>query len=188
MPRLLRFVSNFRLLRERATPDAHIVVIGGGFIGSEVTAAVTGAGCRVTMLVPEQGIGARLFPEDLSAFVTDQYRERGVNVLAGESVDVVEHDGDRFTVRLGSGRLLAADAVVAGIGIEPRVELAQAAGAETDNGVVVDAYGRVAGVADVYAAGDVASFPAAALGRRMRVEHEDHARAHGAAVGANMAG
>jgi NADPH-dependent 2,4-dienoyl-CoA reductase/sulfur reductase-like enzyme len=84
--------------------------------------------------------------------------------------------------------VLEADAVVAGLGIEPNVELAGEAGLAVDNGIVVDELGRVAGRDDVFAAGDVARFPAAALGGAMRVEHEDHANSHGKRVGANMAG
>jgi len=83
---------------------------------------------------------------------------------------------------------LDADAVIAGLGIEPNVELAEAVGLTVDNGIVVDEYGRVDGRDDVFAAGDVASFPSSALGHRMRVEHEDHANTHGRFVGANMAG
>ena len=91
-------------------------------------------------------------------------------------------------VTTGSGRTLEANAVVAGLGIEPTTDLAEAAGLAVDNGILVDELGRVEGHEDVFAAGDVASFPAAALGRRLRVEHEDHAKTHGKVVGANMAG
>ena len=78
--------------------------------------------------------------------------------------------------------------MVAGVGIEPNVELAAAAGLPIANGIVVDALGRVAGREDVFAAGDVARFPCPALGGELRVEHEDHAKNHGKLVGANMAG
>ena len=84
--------------------------------------------------------------------------------------------------------MLEADAVVAGLGIEPNVELAADAGLPVANGIVVDAFGRVGGREDVFAAGDVARFPVAALGGELRVEHEDHAKSHGRQVGANMAG
>jgi 3-phenylpropionate/trans-cinnamate dioxygenase ferredoxin reductase component len=93
--------------------------------------------------------------------------------------------GDR--VEIGSGTL-AADAVVAGLGVVPDVELAEAAGLEVEDGILVDELGRVRGHADVFAAGDVARFPVLALGTTMRIEHEDHANSHGRAVGANMAG
>ncbi len=183
-----RTLDDYRSLRERAVEGARFVVIGGGFIGSELAAALHDAGCRVTMVFPEPGIGHRLFPTDLSAFVTDSYRERGVEVLAHETVSGVEARGGGAVVRTGSGRTLEADGVVAGLGVLPATELAEAAGLPVDDGIVVDEYGRVGGRDDVWAAGDVASFPVPALGTRMRIEHEDHANSHGRAVGANMAG
>jgi len=91
-------------------------------------------------------------------------------------------------VTTGSGKTIEADVVVAGLGITPESELAKAVGLEVDDGIVVDELGRAVGHDDVFAAGDVASFPVAALGRRFRLEHEDHAKSHGRAVGANMAG
>ena len=100
----------------------------------------------------------------------------------------VERDGDTMRVRLADGRVLEADEVVAGLGIEPNVELAAAAGIAVDGGIVVDEYGRVGGREEVFAAGDVARFPEPALGELVRVEHEDHANTHGRVVGANAAG
>ncbi len=91
-------------------------------------------------------------------------------------------------VETESGLTLDADAVVAGLGVIPHTELAESAGLETADGIVVDEYGRVPGHEDVFAAGDVARFPVRALGTTMRIEHEDHANSHGKAVGANMAG
>ena len=163
-------------------------MLGGGFIGSEVAAALNTAGCKVTIVVPEAGIGARLFPADLAESVNELYRGHGVEVLPGELVSGVERGGDGLSVRLKSGRTLQADAVVAGLGIEPATELAEAAGLEVDDGIVVDEYGRAGDTGDVYAAGDVARFPSTVLGIDIRVEHEDHANSHGRAVGANMAG
>src|SRR5258706_2977078 len=98
-------------MRAAAAADgARAVVSGGGFIGSELAAALTTVGASATMIFPDAGIGARLFSADLAQFVTDYYRERGVTVLAGETVDAVNGG----TVTLGSGRELEADAVVAG--------------------------------------------------------------------------
>jgi 3-phenylpropionate/trans-cinnamate dioxygenase ferredoxin reductase component len=179
-----RTLDDYRRLREAAPEGAHVVVIGGGFIGSEIAAGLVGNGARVTMLFPEPGVGYRLFPSDLSASVTDYYREKGVEVLAGEMV--ASASGDR--VETESGRTLDADAVVAGLGVVPDTELAEAAGLEVEDGIVVDEYGRVPGHENVFAAGDVARFPVRALGTPMRIEHEDHANTHGRVVGANMAG
>ena len=179
-----RTLDDYRRLRELAREGAHVLVIGGGFIGSELAAALTTNGARVTMLFPEAGIAARLFPSGLTEFVTQYYRDKGVEVLTGETVAAV--DGNRITT--GAGRTLEADAIVAGLGIEPNVELPATAGVLLDNGIVVDEHGRAGGRDDVFAAGDVASFPSPVLGGRFRVEHEDHANTHGRLVGANMAG
>jgi len=171
-----RTFDDYERLRGLSRDDGGFVVVGGGFIGSEIAAALRSNGARVTMLFPDDGICARLFPAALSQFVTDYYRERGVEVETGERVTA------------GDARLERAKAVVAGLGIEPDTELAAAAGLPVDDGIVVDDRGRVGGRDDVFAAGDVARFPVAALGTATRVEHEDHARTHGQAVGANMAG
>jgi NADPH-dependent 2,4-dienoyl-CoA reductase/sulfur reductase-like enzyme len=178
-----RTLDDYRRLRE-LDEGSRVVVIGGGFIGSEIAAALVGTGANVTMVFPEPAINFRLLPRDLADFVTEYYREHGVEVLTDETVESV--DGTRVT--LGSGRVLEADAVVAGLGIVPETALAEAAGLPVENGIVVDEHGRVDGRDDVFAAGDVASFPSPVLGKRFRVEHEDHANTHGRVVGANMAG
>jgi 3-phenylpropionate/trans-cinnamate dioxygenase ferredoxin reductase subunit len=179
-----RTLDDYRAVRARVHEGASAVVIGGGFIGSEIAASLTANGCRVTMIFPERGIASRVLPAELSAYVTEDYRRRGVELLTQETVKAA----GAGAVTTGSGRTFEADVVVAGLGIEPATDLAEAAGLEVDNGIVVDEFGRVAGREDVFAAGDVASFPVAALGRRFRVEHEDHAKSHGRTVGANMAG
>jgi 3-phenylpropionate/trans-cinnamate dioxygenase ferredoxin reductase component len=179
-----RTLDDYRRVRESAKEGAHIAVIGGGFVGSEIAAGLVGVGSRVTMLFPEPGIGHRLFPADLSASVTDYYREKGVEVLAGEMVSAASAN----RVETQSGKALDVDAVVAGLGVVADTDLAEAAGLEVNDGIVVDEYGRTPGHDDVFAAGDVARFPVAALGIALRIEHEDHANSHGHAVGANMAG
>ena len=183
-----RTLDDYRRLRALVSAGARFLVIGGGFIGSEIAAALAMNGRPVTMVFPEPGIGARIFPPDLSAFVTDYYRARGVQVLPGTSVTGIERLGDTVHVTTGDGRVLETEAVVAGLGLEPSTELAEAAGLHVADGIVVDDRGRVDDHDDVFAAGDVARFPVAALGGTMRVEHEDHAKSHGRLIGANMAG
>src|SRR5215211_2180072 len=183
-----RTLDDYRRLRARADEEARFLVIGDGFIGSEIAAALAINGRSVTMVFPEPGIGARIFPDEFSAFVTDYYRAQGVEVLAGTSVTAIERDGGNVRVATQDGRTLEADTVVAGLGISPRVEVAADAGLRIDDGIVVDDRGRVEGHERVYAAGDVARFPEAALGGARRVEHEDHAKTQGRLVGANMAG
>jgi len=183
-----RTLDDYRRLRALVDEGERFLVIGGGFIGSEIAAALAMNAPSVAMVFPDPGIGARIFPVELSASVTDYYRERGVEVLAGTSVTAIERDGDTVRVATDDGRTLEADAVVAGLGIEPRVELAAGAGLPVADGIVVDDRGRVEGNENVFAAGDVARFPGGALGGTRRVEHEDHAQSHGRVVGANMAG
>jgi NADPH-dependent 2,4-dienoyl-CoA reductase/sulfur reductase-like enzyme len=169
-----------------AKPGASFAVIGGGFIGSELAAALTLAGSKVTMLFPDAGIGGRIFPADLAAFLVGYYRERGVDVRPGEKVEGVAPKGSRLEVAAASGARVAVDAVVAGLGIVPNTELATAAGLAVEDGIVVDERLRTSHPA-VYAAGDVARFHAPALGRRIRVEHEDNALTMGRAAGRSMA-
>ena len=183
-----RTLEDYRRLRRLADERRRFVVIGGGFIGAEVAAALAMNGREVTMLFPEGGLGAALFPADLSRFVTNYYAEQGVDVRPGEMVSDIEQNGDGlYIVTTGSGAVLEADAVVAGIGIQPNVELAESAGLEVDNGILVDEH-LLTSAPDVYAAGDVASFYSPILGKRLRVEHEDNANTMGLAAGRNMAG
>jgi NADPH-dependent 2,4-dienoyl-CoA reductase/sulfur reductase-like enzyme len=182
-----RTLETYRTLRGIAGDGVRAAVVGGGFIGSEIAAALATNGCEVSIVFPDSGIGAKLFPAELAAFVSDYYRSQGVEVRARRKVESVSHEGDAFTVTTDDGAI-EADVVVAGLGIVPRTELAEQAGLEVDDGVLVDDRGHAVGRNDVFAAGDVARFPVSALGGTRRVEHEDHANSHGRHVGANMAG
>ena len=113
------------------------------------------------------------------AFLNDYYREHGVEVLSHSTVTDVLMRGSRFTVQLQDSatrtmREIEVDGIVAGIGAQPNVELAQAAGLAVENGIVVDPFLRTSHP-DVYAAGDVAVYWQSVLGQRRRVEHEDNA-------------
>jgi len=182
-----RTLADYRRLREDAQPGRRCAVIGGGFIGSEIAAALQRQGCAVTMLFPEDGIGARLFPAELASFLVDYYREQGVAVMPREQVVAIHRAGDAFEIETKNGHRITADMVVAGIGVEPNVGLARDAGLAVDDGILVDRTLRTSHP-DVFAAGDVARFEAPALGRRLRVEHEDNALTMGRAAGRAMAG
>jgi len=183
-----RTLEDYRRLRSLAMGGARACVIGGGFIGSEIAAALALNGCRVTIVFPGDGIGARLFPRELSAALNDYYRNRDVDVRRRSTVTGIERHDGTLHVTLDDGSVIGSDVVVAGIGITANVELATNAGLPVADGIVVDPFGRVGGRDGVFAAGDVARFPAGALDRQLRVEHEDHAKSHGRLVGANMAG
>ncbi len=182
-----RDLQDYHRLRAMSEARERFLVIGGGFIGSELAAALTMAGRKVTMVFPGQAIGASIYPKELASFLTDYFRQKGVEVVTGDSVASVEETGGRLRVRTGSGRVFEVDGVVAGIGIRPNVELAREAGLTVSNGVEVNPRLETS-TADIYAAGDVALFHHAALGKRMRVEHEDNALQMGKQAGRNMAG
>jgi len=182
-----RSYDDYRHLRELTERGRRFAVIGGGFIGSELAAALAMNGKSVVMLFPDEGIGARVFPPGLQRFLNDYYRDKGVDVRAGETAAALERKGAGSVLRTKSGEKFEVDGIVAGIGIEPNVDLAKAAGLRVENGVVVDEFLRT-DRHEIFAAGDVASFYNPALGKRLRVEHEDNANTMGTAAGRNMAG
>ncbi len=182
-----RNFEDYQHLRAMADSKEHFVVIGGGFIGSEIAAALTMVGKKVTMIFVEDAIGGLVFPPDLAHFLNDYYRKKGVEIITNDSVASVQREGERLIVRTGSGRAIETDGVVAGIGIRPNIELAQAVGLKLENGIVVNDKLETS-LPDIYAAGDVVNFFHAALGKRVRVEHEDNAVFMGKLAGRNMAG
>lgn len=165
----LRTLDDALELRRRAESARTAIVVGGGFIGCEVTASLTLRGLQVTQVVREDALFATLECPPLSAALHDRYREHGVDL------------------RLGGGELPAADLVVAGIGVEPNVELARDAGLEVRSGVVVDERFRTSRKA-VYAIGDVAEFFDPVFGRSRRIEHWSNAAYHGTTLGKILAG
>jgi NADPH-dependent 2,4-dienoyl-CoA reductase/sulfur reductase-like enzyme len=187
-----RTVDDYERLRALTGRGRRFAVVGGGFIGSEVAAALAMNGEKVLMAFPGDGIGSRLFPADLAEFLNDFYRQKGVEVLTGTRVTGCETRQGKNVLRTGSDqspgdREIVADAVVAGIGIEPNVELAVGAGLEVDDGIRVDR-GLRTSHPGIYASGDVANFHNPALDRRLRVEHEDNANTMGRLAGQAMAG
>jgi NADPH-dependent 2,4-dienoyl-CoA reductase/sulfur reductase-like enzyme len=187
-----RTLDDYERLRALTQTGQHFAVIGGGFIGSEVAAALAMNGMKVVMAFPEAGIGSRMFPTDLVKFLNDFYQQKGVEVLTGQVVYGLETREGRAVLKVrnsqGQGeREVVADGVVAGIGIQPNVELAKAAGLEVDNGIRVDGSLRTSHP-DIYAAGDVANFYNPALDKRLRVEHEENANTMGRLAGQAMAG
>jgi len=182
-----RTLGDYRRLRAACEKGDRFAVIGSGFIGSEIAAALTMNGKKVTMIFPSHDIGDRLFPRDLARYVSGVYKEKGVELVPGEKVIASDAHGDQRMLKTASGKTIVVDVVVAGIGIEPNIELADSIGLTTENGVVVDEFLRTINP-DIYAAGDVAAFQNPALGKRMRVEHEDNANSMGRLAGRNMAG
>lgn len=167
---VLRTLANSEALRETLRPDTRVAIIGASWIGCEVAASARQRGAQVVLTDPFELPLQRVLGRELGALFRDLHAAQGVELRLGQGVDAILGDGRVSGVRLSGGDVLECDAVVVGIGVVPRLDLAQQAGLAVDDGIVVD--GRLrASDERVLAAGDVASVPYPALGERLRVEH-----------------
>lgn len=188
----LRTQEDAEAIREAFTPDGHVVLVGGGWIGLELAAAARGAGMRATVLEQADLPLGGVLGEELAQHLVDLHRQHGVDVRTGVAVEEVTlADGRASGVRLGDGEHLDADLVVVAIGAAPRVGLAQAAGLglaapEDGGGIVTDQHLRTTDPA-VWAAGDVAHAVHTVLGP-LRVEHWDNALRQGKAAAKSILG
>ncbi|MBY4130843.1 NAD(P)/FAD-dependent oxidoreductase [Rhodococcus fascians] len=187
-PRVVYFrtFADYRALRELTKTADHIAVVGGGYIGTEIASALSLQGVKVTLVTSDAVVGGHMFPPSLAAVFDKGFADHGVTVRRGTKVTSGAEAAARIQLQLDDGSAVEADGVVFGLGVRPSTELADAAGLAVDDGIVVDEFLRTED-AHVYAAGDVASYPDAILGRR-RVEHVDNATEMGKAAGRNMAG
>ncbi|HEY3519763.1 MAG TPA: FAD/NAD(P)-binding oxidoreductase [Rhodanobacteraceae bacterium] len=181
-----RTLDDYHALRDALHSGLRAAVIGAGFIGSELAAALAMNGARVTLLVDGDFIGERVYPRALAEFVTNYFREKGVEIRTHARVKGGTATDEGVTLQLENGGSVEAEWVVAGLGITPNVQLAQQTGLNVDNGIVVDE--RLCAAPDIWVAGDAANYPDATLKERRRVEHEDAALTMGEHAGANMAG
>ncbi|GAA5795408.1 hypothetical protein HPULCUR_000765 [Helicostylum pulchrum] len=174
-----RNIKDFQKLDKIAKDGAHIAVVGGGFLGSELAVALAHRSgkenLKVTQIFPEEGNMANVFPGYLTKWTTSRVRKIGVDVKDKSTVKSVSTDKEtgKAVIHLGNDETLSVDHVIVAIGIEPRIDLAKEAGLEIDekrSGVVVNA--ELEARTDVYAAGDMVSFHDVQLGRR-RIEHHD---------------
>jgi NADPH-dependent 2,4-dienoyl-CoA reductase/sulfur reductase-like enzyme len=182
-----RTVNDYRHLRELSQEQDHLGVIGAGFIGSEIAAALAMNGKKVTMVFPEEGIGANIYPREISQYLNEYFSDKGVEMLPGSTVKDVKKQGSGSVMVTEQGRKVEVGGVVAGIGIKPNLDLAEAAGLQVNNGIIVDEHLQTSHPS-IWAAGDVAEFHNPTLDKRMRVEHEDNANNMGKQAGRNMAG
>lgn len=181
-----RTLDDYQRIQPKVAKAESALVIGGGFIGSELAAALN-TNLHVTLLFPSPYLCNRVFPKQLGMAVQRKFQERGVRVLDSEMpTSICRSNGGFCTLTTGAKQILS-DLVIVGVGTEPNIQLAQGAGLEIGDGIVVDEYLRTSHP-DIYAAGDNAFFPYRALGQRMRIEHWDNALNQGKWAGRNMAG
>lgn len=185
--RYFRALEDYMDLEHRLEHIQHVTIVGGYFTALEMAASLRGRGHEITLLVPDEYPLHRMLPRSVGEALLDWLRGMGVEVVTGETLTEIHETGEFLHARTFNGNDLTTQLVLVDNGGEPQLELAEASGLETDDGIVVDEYGRCSRPG-VWAAGDVAEFPYMALNQLMRVEGTDHAERHGQAVGANMAG
>jgi 3-phenylpropionate/trans-cinnamate dioxygenase ferredoxin reductase component len=181
----LRTLADCEVLRERLEAGGHVVVVGAGWIGSEVAASARQRGLDVTVIDPLELPNERIFGREIGEFYRDVHAQHGVRLLLGDGVDAFEGDVAVGRVRTASGRTVDCAFVVVGVGVMPRVELARDAGLEIENGIVVDERLR-SSAENVFAAGDVANAWHPFFQRRIRVEHWANALNQGPAAARAM--
>jgi 3-phenylpropionate/trans-cinnamate dioxygenase ferredoxin reductase subunit len=183
----LRTIEDSTRLKEAFGAGRSVAVIGGGWIGLEVASAARQADATVTVLEYLDLPLLRVLGPEVAQVFADLHVEHGVDLRTGVQVSGLERDGDRAVLHIGDGSRVEADLVVVGVGVGPNVALAEGAGLETDNGILVDEHLQTS-AQDVFAAGDVANAMHPVLGRRVRVEHWDTAIEQGRTAARSMLG
>jgi 3-phenylpropionate/trans-cinnamate dioxygenase ferredoxin reductase subunit len=184
----LRTIEDSDAIREAASSAKRALVVGGSFIGCEVSATLTQMGVSVTTVFLESRPLERVVPEAFSALVRSRFEREGIRLLPQTKPLRIEGAGRAQRVALDNGEMLDVDMVVMGVGIRLNTALAREAGLElTERGAVVVDRNLQTSAPDAYAAGDIAAWPTSQFGR-LRVEHWDVARAQGYRAGRNMAG
>ncbi len=179
----LRSLSDSARLRDALKSARKVVVIGSGFIGMEVAAQSAQQGRDTTMVFPEDRVWKNFFTPEMSRFFQRYYEDRGVHFAPAAKVDGI----GQSSISLSTGKRLDADLVVAGIGVKPVTEIAEAAGLKVDNGILVNEF-LEAGTDGVYAAGDAANYQDVLFGKRRRVEHWDNAVKQGQYLARRLSG
>jgi 3-phenylpropionate/trans-cinnamate dioxygenase ferredoxin reductase subunit len=187
----LRSLDDCLRIKEAAAQAKSLVMIGGGFIGTEIAARMQERGLQVTMAFRDERLLDFFFPPEITDLYERRYRDHGVRLMPGaEAAEFVGDGGGAQVadvpsagpalqaVRLKSGETVAADMAIVAIGVTPNLELAQAAGLRVDDAVTVNELLQTSDP-DIYAGGDIISYPDPVFGGRRRVEHEEHARRSG---------
>ena len=183
----LRTVEDADRIKAEASPGRRVVVVGMGFIGSEVAASLRRKGLDVVAIEPGKTPLFRVLGESVGQSIADLHRAHGVRTIFEDTVAAFEGTQRVARVITKGGLRLDCDFVVAGIGVEPVVDVLDGTGVHVDNGVVVDQYCQT-NIPGIYAAGDVANHYHPVFERQIRVEHWHNAIKQGAAAARNMLG
>lgn len=183
----LRSLRDARAIKKWVSPGQHAVIIGAGFIGLEVAASFVRTGMSATIVEPRPVPLERVAGERVGRLIQGFMQDHGVTIYTGQGVSEIQGPDRVSGVVTTRGQRLPADVVVVGIGVDPWIDGIREAPVKVDNGIWVDEYCRTS-IPDIFACGDVAQWPSAIAGRRIRVEHWDHAWNHGVAAAKNMMG
>lgn len=184
----LRNIADVEKIKGDVAEDKNAVIVGGGYIGLETAAVLKKLGMNVTVLEMAPRVLARVTAPEMSEFFTRVHTDEGVSIKTGVAVSGFEGDNGRVTrVACADGTGFDADLVVVGVGIVPNVELAEAAGLEVENGIVVDELCRTADP-DIVAAGDCTNHPNAIYDTRLRLESVPNASEQGKTSAATICG
>ncbi|MGF6776262.1 NAD(P)/FAD-dependent oxidoreductase [Paraburkholderia sp. GAS334] len=181
----LRTVADAALIADELQPGRKIAIVGAGFIGLEIAATAITRGCEVVVIEAASRALMRAVPEVVAAYLVERHRQMGVDIRFAVQVDRIVGERRASGVKLSDGTLLACDCVIAGIGVKPRTELAEAAGIDVADGIAVDDTLRT-NDPHIFAAGDVCSFPHRLFRRRIRLECWKNAEDHARIVARNM--
>ena len=174
----LRTVNDSKSIRDAAEKVNYAVVIGGGFIGMEVAAVLAQKGIEVAMVLSDDRVFKRLFSPEMSSFFETYYAARGVRLIKSMSITEFRGDGAVNSAVLRDRQTVQCELVVAGIGVQPAIEVVTNSGLDLGDGILVNEYLQTSNP-DVFAAGDVANYPDVLFAKRRRVEHWDNAVSHG---------
>src|SRR5262252_5004415 len=174
----LRSMTDSKIIRSAAEKAKHAVVIGGGFIGMEVAAVLAQKGIEVALVLNDDRVFKRLFSPEMSKFFETYYAAKGVRLIKSMAVTEFRGDGALNSAVLRDGQTLQCDLVVAGIGVQPAIEVVANSGLDLGDGILVNEYLQTSH-ADVFAAGDVANYQDVLFAKRRRLEHWDNAVSQG---------
>lgn len=183
----LRTIDDVRGIQAGFQPGRRLVVIGGGYVGLEVAAVAVTAGLEVTVVEIADRVMARAVAPPISHFYLQAHQGAGVRFCLETGITAIRACGDGLMLKCTTGAGLAADLVVVGVGILPTTQLAEMAGLECNDGIVVDEFCRTSDP-DIYAAGDCSNHPNRLLGRRLRLESVHNATEQGRTAALHILG